>query len=62
MSQNFSVEQQGAYIFPAQSSSTFNAVDVPNGVVASGHGAVAGFTFDDIHTGDAVLVSKEMNR
>jgi hypothetical protein len=48
------VDNHRAYIFPAQSSAALDAVDVSDSVVASGHWAVAGFTFDDIHAGDAI--------
>jgi len=47
------MEQSGGiYVFPAECSAAFAAVNVANGVVASGHWAIIGFTFDDIDTGE----------
>lgn len=37
------------HIFPPEGSGTFDAVDVPDRVVASGHEAIAWFTFDHVN-------------
>jgi hypothetical protein len=39
------------YVFPAQDSSTFDAINVPDGMVASRHLAVIWFAFYNINTG-----------
>lgn len=38
-----------AVIFPPQDRSALDTVDIPNGMVASGHEAVTWFSFDDVN-------------